>query len=65
MKNRASSFNGDPPCRYEVKFMSKKKGLKHARKKQWRSILPWIDKLAAALFWVVKTILLLVDWFNR
>ncbi len=65
MKDRASSFNGEPPCGSEVKFMSEKKGLKHSRKKQRRSILPWIDKIAAASYWVVKTILLLVDWFNR
>jgi len=45
--------------------MSDKKDKRATKRKQRRSILPWIDKLAAALFWLVKTILLLIDWFSR
>ena len=42
------------------------KGKRKAKKKQRRFyVLPWIDKIAAAIFWVVKTILLLIDWFTR
>ena len=62
MRYRAHRFNGEPPCRFEVKAMPAK--AKHkAKKKQRRSILPWIDKLAAAFFWFVKTILLILEWW--
>ena len=33
------------------------------KKKQRRSFLPWIDKIAVALYWVMKTIILFVDWW--
>ncbi|MBR0034908.1 MAG: hypothetical protein IJP54_04465 [Synergistaceae bacterium] len=36
-----------------------------ANKKQRRSFLDRIDVFAAALFWFVKTILMLIDWFTR
>ena len=64
MRYRVHRSNGEPPCRIEVKAMPMKAKRK-ANKKQRRSILPWIDKIAAALYWVVKTILLLIDWFTR
>ena len=65
MKCRASSFSGEPSCGFEVKIMSSKKAKKSTNKKQRRTFLPWIDKIAAAAYWVVKIILLLVDYFNR
>ena len=65
MRNRAHRPNGEPPCRVEVNAMTVKRPRKTGRRKQRQSFLPWIDKIAAAIFWVVKTILLLVDWFTR
>ena len=64
MRYRAHRFNGESPCRIEVYAMPAKVKRK-ANKKQRRSFLPWIDKIAAALFWFVKTILMLIDWFTR
>ncbi len=65
MRYRAHRFNGELPCGFEVKAMPEK-GKRKAKKKQRRFyVLPWIDKIAAAIFWVVKTILLLIDWFTR
>ncbi len=64
MRYRAHRPNGEPPCGIEVNAMPEKVKRK-ARKKQRRSILPWIDKIAAATFWIVKTVLLLIDWFTR
>lgn len=65
MRNRAHRPNGEPPCRVEVNTMTVKRTRKAGRRKQRRSFLPWIDKIAAAIFWIVKTILLIVDWFIR
>ena len=81
MRSKAHRSNGEPPLqnRGEV-IMPTLKG-KKPRKKQRRSFLPWIDKIAVALYWVltyslrlksralrlilVKTILLLIEWFAR
>ena len=65
MRSKAHRSNGEPPLqnRGEV-IMPTLKG-KKPRKKQQRSFLPWIDKIAVALCWVVKTILLLIEWFAR
>jgi len=41
------------------------KGKRRTKKKQRRNLLDRVDKIAAALFWLVKTILLLIDWFSR
>lgn len=45
-------------------IMADQKG-KKPKKKQRRSFLDRVDKFAVALYWVVKTILLLIDWFTR
>ena len=41
------------------------KKAKRPKKKQRRSFLPWIDIIAAAAYWVVRLVLLLLDWFNK
>ncbi len=64
MRYRAHRQNGEPPCGIEVNAMPEKVTRK-ARKKQRRSFLDRIDKIAAAVFWIVKTVLLLIDWFTR
>ena len=64
MSDRDSSSNGEPPCRIEVKAMPKK-GKRKLNKKQWPDNLRWVTYLAAATYWVVRTILLLWDWFTR
>ena len=61
---QGSSSNGEPPCRFVVYTMPSKVKRK-ANKKQRRSFLDRIDVFAAALFWFVKTILMLIDWFTR
>lgn len=38
---------------------------KKASKKQWREYLPVIAHSAAALYWVIRIVLLLWDWFAR
>ena len=38
---------------------------KRTTKKQRRSLLDRVDKLAVALYWVVKTVIFLIDWFTR
>ena len=63
MRYRVHRRNGEPPCRTEVYAMPK--GKQKAGKKQWQSFLPWIDKIATAIFWIVKTVLVLIDWFTR
>ena len=55
-EKQGSSVNGEPPCGIEVQAMPK--GRRRAKRKQRRSFLPWIDKIAAAIYWIVKTILL-------
>ncbi|MBQ6434974.1 MAG: hypothetical protein IJJ09_03155 [Synergistaceae bacterium] len=45
--------------------MSHKRDSKRTEKKQRHSILPWIDKVVAALYWFVKLVLMLIDWFNK
>ncbi len=42
-----------------------KKGTRKTNKKQRRKSPARVDILAAAFYWVVKTILLIVDWFTR
>lgn len=64
MRYRVHRPNGELPCGIEVNAMPKEVTRK-AGKKQRRSFLPWIDKIAAAVFWIVKTVLLLIDWFAR
>ena len=65
MRSRAHRPNGESPCRIEVKAMSHKRDSKRTEKKQRHSILPWIDKVVAALYWFVKLVLMLIDWFNK
>jgi len=43
--------------------MADKKAARNTKKKQRRTFLERIDKVAVALYWVVKTIILLVDWW--
>ena len=63
MKYRVHLCDGDPPCGFEVCTMPAK-GKRKAKKKQRRFyILPWIDKIAAAFFWFVKTVLLIIEWW--
>ena len=63
MEYRASSVqNGKPPCRIEVYTMPAK-GKRKANKKQRRKSPARIDIFAAALYWVVKTILLIIEWW--
>ncbi|MBR2208584.1 MAG: hypothetical protein IJ859_07220 [Synergistaceae bacterium] len=45
--------------------MAKKAKRTTKKKKQWRSILPWIGHIAAAAYWLIRLVLLLVDWFNK
>ena len=63
MRYRAYRFNGKPPCGFEVKAMPTKAKRKTNKKQRRFHILPWIDKIAAAIFWVVKTILLIIEWW--
>ena len=62
MRYRAHRSNGESPCGIEVNTMPAK-GKRKTNKKQRRSFLPWIDKIAAAFFWIVKTIILIIDWW--
>ena len=41
------------------------KKAKHAKKKQRRSFRARIDIFAAAAYWFVRLVLLLIDWFTR
>lgn len=59
---RASSSNGEPPCRIEVNAMPKK-GKRKAHKKQRQGVLAWMAHLAAATYWVLRIIFLLYDRF--
>ena len=59
---------GDSPCGKEVIALRKKahsKKRKSTDKKQWRDYLPVISHFAAALYWFVRLVLMLIDWFNR
>ena len=40
-----------------------KKAKQKPKKKQRRSFLDRIDKIAAAIYWVVKTIILIIEWW--
>ncbi len=62
MRYRAHRFNGEPPCRIEVYAMPSKVKRK-ANKKQRRKSPARIDIFAAAFYWVVKTILLIIEWW--
>ena len=44
--------------------MADKKAKRH-KKKQRRSFLSQIDKIAVAFYWIVKTILLIYEWLAR
>ncbi|MDY6399097.1 MAG: hypothetical protein SPK69_03950 [Synergistales bacterium] len=41
------------------------KAKRKAKNKQRRSLFDRINKIAAAIFWVVRTVLMLIDWFTR
>ena len=58
---------GSLPCGKEVIALryDEQKRKKHTKKKQRHSFFDRIDKYAAAGYWVVKTVLLLIDWFTR
>jgi len=45
--------------------MADKKAKRNTKKKQRRSFLDQVDKIAAAIFWIVKTILLVIEWLTR
>ena len=57
MRYRAHRPNGELPCRIEVNAMPKKVTRKTNRK-QRRSLFYRIDIIAAAIYWVLRTILL-------
>ncbi len=64
----AHRSNGDPPCGREVISLRVKpnaKKRKNTNKKQWRDYLPVISHTAAALYWVIRLVLLLWDRFAR
>ena len=42
-----------------------KKARSKAKRKQRRNLSDRIDIVAAAIFWIVRTVLLLIDWFTR
>ena len=62
---QGSLLNGEPPCGKEVIALRSKpqKRKKVANKKQRRDYLPLISHLAAALYWVLRLVLLLWDRF--
>ena len=64
MRYRAHRPNGELPCGIEVNAMPKKVTRKTNRK-QRRNLSDRIDKIAAAIYWVVKTVLLIVEWLSR
>lgn len=45
--------------------MTEKEVKRKPKKKQRRSFLDRIDKIAVAFYWIVKTIILIIDWFAR
>ena len=57
---------GSLPCGKEVIALryDEQKRKKHTKKKQRHSDIRY-DRLAAAFYWIVKTILLVIDWFTR
>ena len=68
MSVRGSSSNGDPPCGREVIALRQKpkaKKRRNAAKKQGRDNLRRIHHIAAALYWFVRLVLMLIDWFKN
>ena len=63
MRYRVHRSNGESPCGFEVNAMPAKAKRKTKKKQRRFHILPRIDKIVAATFWFVKTILLILEWW--
>ena len=64
MRSRAHRPTGSRPVDLRRSNMANLKGQK-PKKKQRRSFLPRIDIIAAAAYWIVRLVLLLIDWFSK